>query len=82
MRIKRETYSIFKLKYPHDNSKVFILNIGTNKKINWRTINKQSSYGIQSIYGEQGVHCTQSCNVQCTTIVKYKVIYKLSILVN
>ena len=37
---------------------------------------------IQSIYGEQGVHYTQSCNVQSTRIVKYKDIYKLSILVN
>ena len=31
---------------------------------------------------QQGVHCTWSCNVQSTTIVKYKDIYKLSILVN
>ena len=73
------TYLIFELKCLHDKSEVFILNIGINKKINQRTINKQSPQGIQSIYGEQGVCCTQSCNVQSTTIVKYKVIYKLSI---
>ena len=42
MRIERKTYSIFELKYLYDMSEVFILNIGINKKINWRTINKQS----------------------------------------
>ena len=40
--IKVRTYLIFKLKYLHDKSKVFILIIGINKKINQRTINKQS----------------------------------------
>ena len=40
--IEVKTYSIFKLKYLHDMSKVFMLSIGINKKINWRTINKQS----------------------------------------
>ena len=40
--IKVGTYSIFKLKNLHDTSEVFILIIGINKKINQRTINKQS----------------------------------------
>ena len=40
--IKVKTYLIFELKYLHDKSKVFILIIGMNKKINQRTINKQS----------------------------------------
>ena len=40
--IKVRTYLIFKLKYLHDKSKVFILIIRINKKINQRTINKQS----------------------------------------
>ena len=42
MSIEVRTYLIFKLRYLHDKSKVFILNIRINKKINWRTINKQS----------------------------------------
>ena len=40
--IKVKIYLIFKLKYLHDKSKVFILIIRINKKINQRTINKQS----------------------------------------
>ena len=40
--IKVRTYSTFKLKYLHDISEVFTLIIGINKKINQRTINKQS----------------------------------------
>ena len=40
--IKVKTYLIFELQYLHDMSKVFILIIGINKKINQRTINKQS----------------------------------------
>ena len=42
MGIKRRTYLIFELKYLHDKSKVFILSNGINKKISWRTNNKQS----------------------------------------
>ena len=38
--IKVGTYSIFELKYLHDMSKVFMLSIGINKKINWKTRNK------------------------------------------
>ena len=34
------TYSIFELNYLYGKSKVFILSIGINKKINWRTNNK------------------------------------------
>ena len=40
--IKVRTYSIFKLKYLHDMSEVFILSIGINKNINWKTRNKQN----------------------------------------
>ena len=40
--IEVRTYSIFELKYLHDMSKVFMLSIGINKKINWKTINKQN----------------------------------------
>ena len=40
--IKVRTYLIFELKCLHDMSEVFILIIGINKKINRRTINKQS----------------------------------------
>ena len=40
--IKVRTYSIFKLNYLHDMSKVFMLSIGINKKINWKTRNKQN----------------------------------------
>ena len=40
--IEVRTYSIFELKYLHNMSEVFMLNIGINKKINWRTINKQN----------------------------------------
>ena len=40
--IEVRTYSIFELKYPHDMSKVFMLSIGINKKINQKTINKQN----------------------------------------
>ena len=75
------TYSIFELKYLHDMSEVFMLSIGINKKINQRTINKQNPKGVQGIYREQGVCYTRSCNVQSTTIITYKNIYKLSILV-
>ena len=34
--IKVRTYSIFELNYLHDMSKVFMLSIGINKKINWK----------------------------------------------
>ena len=34
------TYLIFKLKYLHDKSEVFILNNRINKRINWRTNDK------------------------------------------
>ena len=37
------TYSIFELKYLHDMSEVFMLSIGINKKINWRTIKQTKS---------------------------------------
>ena len=40
--IEVRTYSIFKLRYLHDMSEVFMLSIGINKKINWKTINKQN----------------------------------------
>ena len=40
--IEVRTYSIFELKYLHDMSEVFMLSIGINKKINWKTINKQN----------------------------------------
>ena len=40
--IEVRTYSIFELKYLHDMSKVFMLSIGINKKINWKTRNKQN----------------------------------------
>ena len=40
--IKVRTYSIFKLKYLHDMSEVFMLSIGINKKINQKTRNKQN----------------------------------------
>ena len=40
--IEVKTYLIFELKYLHEKSKVFILIIRINKKINQRTINKQS----------------------------------------
>ena len=40
--IEVRTYLIFELNYLLDKSKVFILSIGINKKINQRTINKQS----------------------------------------
>ena len=40
--IKMRTYSIFELKYLHDMSKVFMLSIGINKKINQKTRNKQN----------------------------------------
>ena len=40
--IEVKTYLIFELKYLHDMSEVFILCIGINKEINWRTINKQN----------------------------------------
>ena len=40
--IEVRTYSIFELKYLHNMSEVFMLNIGINKKINRRTINKQN----------------------------------------
>ena len=40
--IEMRTYSIFKLKYLHDMSEVFMLSIGINKKINWKTRNKQN----------------------------------------
>ena len=40
--IEVRTYSIFKLKYLHDMSKVFMLSIGINKKINQKTRNKQN----------------------------------------
>ena len=40
--IKVRTYSIFELKYLHDISKVFMLSIGINKKINRKTRNKQN----------------------------------------
>ena len=39
--IEVRTYLIFELKYLHDMSKVFMLSIGINKKINQKTINKQ-----------------------------------------
>ena len=43
MSYQGRTYSIFKLKYLHDMSKVFtMLSIGINKEINQRTINKQN----------------------------------------
>ena len=42
MRIKVRTYLIFELKYLQDKSEVFILSNGINKRINWRTNNKQS----------------------------------------
>ena len=40
--IEVRTYSIFKLKYLHDMSKVFMLSIRINKKINQKTRNKQN----------------------------------------
>ena len=40
--IEVRTYLIFKLKYLHDMSEVFMLSIRINKKINWKTINKQN----------------------------------------
>ena len=40
--IKVRTYSIFKLKYLHDMSEVFMLSIRINKKINRKTRNKQN----------------------------------------
>ena len=40
--IKVRTYLIFKLNYLHDISEVFMLSIGINKKINWKTRNKQN----------------------------------------
>ena len=40
---KMRTYSIFELKYLHDMSEVFMLSIGINKKINWRTIKQTKS---------------------------------------
>ena len=40
MGIGRGTYLIFKLKYLHDKSEVFILSDGINKKINQRINNK------------------------------------------
>ena len=40
--IKVKTYSIFELNYLHDMSEVFMLSIGINKKINWKTRNKQN----------------------------------------
>ena len=40
--IKVRTYSIFELNYLHDMSEVFMLSIGINKKINWKTRNKQN----------------------------------------
>ena len=40
--IEVKTYSIFELKYLHDMSEVFMLSIGINKKINWKTRNKQN----------------------------------------
>ena len=80
--IEVRTYLIFKLKYLHDMSEVFILNNRINKRINQRTNTSKVLKKIQSIYGEQGVCCTQNCNVQSTRIVKYKDIYKMSILVN
>ena len=40
--IEVRTYSIFELKYLHDISEVFMLSIGINKKINWKTRNKQN----------------------------------------
>ena len=40
--IEVRTYSIFELKYLHDMSKVFMLSIRINKKINRKTINKQN----------------------------------------
>ena len=40
--IKVRTYSIFELNCLHDMSKVFMLSIGINKKINWKTRNKQN----------------------------------------
>ena len=36
-----KTYLVFKLKYLHDMSEVFMLSIRINKEINQRTINKQ-----------------------------------------
>ena len=40
--IEVRTYSIFELKYLHDMSEVFMLSIRINKKINWKTRNKQN----------------------------------------
>ena len=40
MSIEVRTYLIFKLKYLHDKSEVFILSNGINKRINQRTNNK------------------------------------------
>ena len=40
--IEVRTYSIFELNYLHDMSKVFMLSIGINKKINQKTRNKQN----------------------------------------
>ena len=40
--IEVRTYSIFELKYLHEMSEVFMLSIGINKKINWKTRNKQN----------------------------------------
>ena len=40
--IKVRTYSIFELNCLHDMSKVFMLKIGINKKINRKTRNKQN----------------------------------------
>ena len=40
--IEVKTYLIFELKYLHDMSEVFMLSIGINKKINWKTRNKQN----------------------------------------
>ena len=40
--IEVRTYSIFELKYLHDMFEVFMLSIGINKKINWKTRNKQN----------------------------------------
>ena len=42
MKVDGRTYLIFKLRYLHGKSKVFILSNGINKKINQRTNNKQS----------------------------------------
>ena len=40
--IEMRTYLIFELNYLHDMSKVFMLSIGINKKINWKTRNEQN----------------------------------------